>query len=186
MLAMAVGLAMDAFAVSIALGVAFRRREHWGAFKIAFSFGLFQAGMPVLGWLAGFGLRRFIEAFDHWVAFGLLAFLGGRMIFEAIDRHRNGEELEIPGTARLLSLSIATSIDALAVGFTISLLQAAIFVPALVIGGVTFAISYAGIVIGHELLHLLGGRFKRDVGIAGGIVLILIGVKILMEHVRPF
>ncbi len=185
LLLLAAGLAMDAFAVSVACGLAFERREHGRAITIAFSFGLFQALMPVVGWLAGLSVRPLIESVDHWVVFVLLAVLGGRMILEAIRSHRRREAFPPPGNLQLLGLSIATSIDALAVGLALSLLNVSILAPALVIGAVTFAISFSGIVLGHELERWLPARVKRDVHIAGGVVLIGIGVRILAQHLAP-
>lgn len=182
-LLIAVGLAMDAFAVSLAYGLSFRRREHRSALKIAGAFGVFQAAMPVLGWFAGLAFRRWIEAVDHWVAFGLLAVIGGKMILDAV---RTGPEAE-PTTSTftwraLLVLAIATSIDALAVGLALSLLAVAILLPVLVIGVVTFVLSYLGIVLGYELTSWLRDRGRRVVQVVGGLILIGIGLKILFEH----
>jgi manganese efflux pump family protein len=182
LLILAAGLAMDAFAVSVACGLAFTRREHRGAARIAASFALFQAGMPVLGWTAGLALRSVIESVDHWLAFGLLTFLGVRMAVQAARNHRDDVPIPLPDASRLLALSVATSIDALAVGLTLSLLRSPIGVPAVVIGGVTFLISYLGIVLGHELESLLHGRARRDIQVAGGIVLVAIGCRILWQH----
>ena len=179
---LAVGLAMDAFAVSVACGLAFERREHLRAATIAGSFGLFQTGMPVVGWLAGLGLQRLIHDVDHWVAFGLLTLIGGRMIVEAVRGHTEQRPLAPPGNLRLLALSVATSIDALAVGLTLAVLRIPILRPVVVIGIVTFAISYLGIILGHELENLLRGRLKRDIQVAGGLVLIAIGLRIVCSH----
>jgi putative Mn2+ efflux pump MntP len=178
----ALGLAMDAFAVSVSCGLAFRRREHVGALRIALSFGLFQAAMPILGWLAGLGVRSIIEGFDHWVAFGLLVLVGGHMIREAV--HGGSEEADFspPGHLALVALSIATSIDALAVGLSLSLLKVAIRGPVVVIGVVTFAMSFLGVILGHEMKGLLRGRGRRTIQVLGGIVLIAIGVRILLRH----
>lgn len=182
MLALAVGLAMDAFAVSISCGLAFDRREHWAAARIAFAFGAFQAIMPALGWFAGIGMRALIEDFDHWIAFGLLTVIGGKMIVEAWRGGEDGSGLSVPGPARLLVLAIATSLDALAVGLTLAVIEVPIATPAVVIGVVTFLISYLGIVLGHELENLMGPRMKRGIQVAGGIVLIAIGIRIVLEH----
>jgi manganese efflux pump family protein len=181
-LIIAVGLALDAFAVSVSCGLAFRRREHAGALRIAFSFGLFQAGMPILGWLAGLGFRRLIEGVDHWIAFGLLAAIGGHMILEAMRRRTGEVMLNPPGLIALLGLSVATSIDALAIGLTLAVLHREIVGPAFVIGVVTFFISFLGIVVGHESKSFLRGHSQRNIQIAGGLVLLGIGVKILVEH----
>lgn len=182
LLFLAAGLAMDAFAVSVACGLAFERREHARGLKIAFSFGLFQALMPLVGWLAGLSVRPLIENVDHWIAFALLCVLGGRMVWDAIRAHRRQISFSVPGNLRLLGLSLATSVDALAVGLTLSLLDVSILAPALVIGGVTFAISFTEIVMGHELESLAPGRLKRDIHIAGGLALIGIGIRILVQH----
>ncbi len=182
LLFLATGLAMDAFAVSVACGLVFERRAHVAAFRIAASFGAFQAGMPVLGWLLGLSVRSLIETFDHWIAFGLLLFLGVRMVLEAVRSHARDEAIPLPDNRRLLALSLATSIDALAVGLTLAVLAIPIARPAAVIGVVTFLISYAGIVLGHELEALLRGRAKRDIQVAGGLVLVAIGARILYIH----
>lgn len=181
-LLLAVGLAMDAFAVSVACGLAFDRRRHLHALRIALSFGGFQALMPAIGWLAGVAVRDAIERFDHWIAFGLLAFIGVHMILEAVRSHREGTAMDLPDPLRLLALSIATSVDALAAGLTLSVLRVPILAPAATIGVVTFAVSYAGIVLGHELEALLRGRARRDIQVAGGIALIAIGARVLFQH----
>ena len=182
LLLLAIGLAMDAFAVAVSCGVAFQRREHLGALRIALSFGLFQAAMPVLGWAAGFAVRHQIESWDHWIAFALLVVIGAKMIREAIVSWRQEVALELPDAVTLLGLSVATSIDALAVGLSLSFLQVEIATPALVIGLVTFAMSFAGIVLGFELEHRLRGRWRRNIQVAGGVILIAIGARILVEH----
>jgi putative Mn2+ efflux pump MntP len=178
----AFGLAMDAFAVSVTCGLAFHRREHAGALRIALSFGLFQAGMPLLGWLAGLGIRKIIEGIDHWVAFGLLLLVGGHMIYGAVRGGSGGARFSPPGTIALLALSIATSLDALAVGLSLSLLKVAIQGPVVVIGAVTFAMSFLGIVLGHEMKGLLRGRGQQWIQALGGGVLIGIGIRILWQH----
>jgi putative Mn2+ efflux pump MntP len=133
--------------------------------------------MPVLGWLAGLSFIELISGFDHWLAFGLLAFIGGRMIYSA--RAASKEEKETKLTASvLLILSIATSIDALAVGLSFSLLRISITIPVIIIGVVTFLLSFAGFCFGNKL----GQLFEREVRVVGGIVLIIIGIKILLEH----
>jgi putative Mn2+ efflux pump MntP len=182
-LIIAVGLAMDAFAVSVTYGLSFRRRRHGDAFKIAAAFGLFQAGMPVLGWLAGLTLRAWFEAFDHWIALGLLCFIGGKMIRDGWrgDPDEDPEPLShSPGT--LLLLALATSIDALAVGLALSVLHVSIGEPVLVIGVVTFVLSYAGIVLGHELTAWLRRHGRRAIQTAGGLILIGIGLRIVYSH----
>lgn len=182
LLFIAVGLAMDAFAVSISCGLAMRRREHVHALRIAGAFGVFQAGMPLLGWCGGLGLRSFIEGFDHWVALGLLGYIGGKMIAEALWS-KGDPRLHPPDNWTLLALAVATSIDAMAVGLTLSVLKWAILLPVAVIGAVTFGISYLGIVMGYEFETLLRGRGRQAVQVIGGLILISIGVKIFLSHI---
>jgi len=182
LLFLAIGLAMDAFAVAVSCGFAFQRREHLGALRIALSFGLFQAAMPVLGWAAGLSVRHRIEAWDHWLAFALLTVIGVKMIREAVVSWRQETAMELPDAVTLLGLSVATSIDALAVGLSLSFLQVEIATPALVIGIVTFAMSFAGIVMGFELEHRLRGRWRRNIQVAGGVILVAIGIRIVLEH----
>lgn len=181
-LLLALGLSMDAFAVAIACGLAFEHRHHAAALRIALSFGVFQAAMPVVGWLAGIGVRGAVERWDHWIAFGLLAYLGLAMVAGAIRAHREGSALPLPDGSRLLALSLATSIDALAAGLTLAVLNVPIAGPAVVIGAVTLAMSYAGIVFGYETEHLLGKRLRRDVHVLGGLGLVALGAYILFEH----
>jgi putative Mn2+ efflux pump MntP len=173
----AIGLAMDAFAVSMAHGMTVQNRRVATGLTMAVSFGAFQAFMPVLGWLAGLSFIELISGFDHWLAFGLLAFIGGRMIYTA--RTASKEEKETKLTAPvLLILSVATSIDALAVGLSFSLLRVSMTTPVIVIGVVTFLLAFTGFSFGNKL----GKFFKRKVQAIGGIVLIAIGIKILLEH----
>jgi len=174
----AVGLAMDAFAVSISCGFTVPSPKRWNALKIAFSFGLFQAVMPVIGWSIGRFFSNYIEAFDHWIAFILLSFIGIRMIYNAIVSDECETVVDPTNIKTLLMLSIATSIDALAIGVTFAFLQIQIITPVLIIGIITFIISSIGLLIGHKL----GCYFEKRVEIFGGIVLIGIGIKILVEH----
>ena len=176
-LLIAVSLAMDAFAVSIAHGMTIKNRRVATGLAMAGSFGFFQAFMPVLGWLAGLTFIELIASFDHWVAFGLLAFIGGKMIYSArtIAEEEKEAKLTVPV---LLLLSVATSIDALAVGLSFSLLQVSIIAPVIAIGVVAFLLSFAGFNFGNKL----GKFFERKVQVVGGIVLIAIGIKILLEH----
>jgi len=175
----AFGLAMDAFAVSVASGVVIKEEKLAHAVRIALFFGGFQAIMPLLGWLAGAGLVRFISGFDHWVAFGLLTLVGCKMIYEAF---KFSEEEKMArrryGIGALFILGVATSIDALAVGFSLSVLHQAIITPVIVIGLVTFVLSLAGVGIGDRFGHW----FESKIEIAGGLTLIGIGVKILLAH----
>ncbi len=185
LLAVAVALAMDALAVAIATGLRLRRVSLEQTLRMAGIFGLFQAGMPVFGWLAGAWLQHYFQAYGHWLAFGLLAFVAVRMLKEAWEEWRRapGEERDCPDPTRgatLLVLALATSIDALAVGFSLALLQVGIWLPALVIGGVCFAITAAGMHIGRLIRGALPLGYIAN--IAGALALLLIGLNILREH----
>lgn len=174
----AIALSMDTMAVSVAAGASLRNLRISDAFRIAFSFGLFQAVMPVVGWLAGAGLRAFVSGVDHWVAFGLLAFIGSKMIWESFQLQRpQGNAL---CRTTLLVLSVATSVDALAVGMTLSIVGSSIIRPAVIIGAVTFFLSFGGVMLGDCGRHIS----ERKVQILGGILLIGIGARILLEHLR--
>jgi putative Mn2+ efflux pump MntP len=177
------GLSMDAFAVSVAYGLSFERREHHHALKISFAFGAFQAGMPLVGWLAGLAFRRWIEAFDHWIALVLLGLIGGKMVVDAL-RSEPARQRQVLSHAlvTLIGLAVATSIDALAVGLALSVLHVAIAVPAAVIGATTFVLSYLGIVLGYEFTSWLRDRGARAVQLIGGLILISIGVRIAWSH----
>ncbi len=174
----AVGLAMDAFAVSIARGAAYKQLKINHVFRIAAFFGAFQAFMPVVGWLCGLTAKELVASYDHWIAFGLLAGIGAKMIYESF-RIRQAEQHPDPmNMLMLVCLSIATSIDALAVGITLSFLNGSIAIAAVVIGLVTFLMSYLGVYIGKTVGHI----FENKIEAVGGLVLIGIGVKILIEH----
>ena len=175
----AIGLAMDAFAVSIANGISTRRLRMDSALKMAVSFGLFQAFMPALGWLAGLTLMEFISGLDHWVAFALLCVIGSKMISEAFTAKSDEKKHASLSIPSLLMLSVATSIDALAVGLSFALLKAPIATPIIVIGTVTFLLSFLGPCFGNRL----GRFFEKGVGILGGLILVIIGIKILVEHI---
>lgn len=174
----AFGLAMDAFAVSIARGLASRGSRRNVALKMAVSFGLFQALMPVLGWALGFNLKGLISGVDHWFAFALLGIIGGKMMFESTKAKSNEERVSRLTLVSLLVLSVATSIDALAVGLGFAFLNISIVAPVLVIGTVTFSLSLIGGLVGSELFR----RFENRVQIVGGLILIGIGLKLLIEH----
>jgi manganese efflux pump family protein len=179
LIGIAVGLSMDALAVSVANGVMIKKLHVRHAFRIAFSFGFFQAIMPLIGWAAGITFSTYIKSIDHWVAFGLLVVVGGRMIWESISSSKKDEAakncLHFP---TLLILSIATSIDALAVGVSFAFLDITIWFPILVIGLITFVICFIGVILGNKL----GPFFGNKLGIIGGLVLIGIGIEILVEH----
>ena len=177
-----VGLAMDAFAVSICRGLKMRRINYRHALIIALFFGGFQALMPLVGWFIAGRFASYIEKYDHFVAFGLLAFIGIKMIVEALrEKDASDDEKEIShiDVKELLILSVATSIDALAVGITFALIPTVnIWLSIAEIGLVTFLLSALGVLIGHRF----GARFKSKAEITGGVILIAIGVKILLEH----
>jgi putative Mn2+ efflux pump MntP len=175
----AVGLAMDAFAVSIASGATYKSRRVSHAFRLALAFGIFQAIMPVLGWLAGLTFRDLIRDYDHWVAFALLVLIGGKMIYESFKFKEPRRQTDTLSTAVVLLLALATSIDALAVGVTFSFLLAGSLAAAvIIIGLVTFVLSYAGFYIGKRFGHF----FETCIEAIGGLILIAIGTKILLEH----
>lgn len=176
---MAVALAMDAFAVAICKGLAMPRVTVRGGAAVGLWFGGFQAIMPLLGYLLGVRFEQYIVAVDHWIAFVLLALIGANMLREALKGgdDDSGDSASL-AVRTMLPLAVATSIDALAIGVTLAILRADIVLAVSVIGAVTFAISFAGVKIGS----VFGARFKKPAEIAGGVVLILIGVKILLEH----
>ena len=174
----AAGLAMDASAVSLAAAAAGFAGNGRAVFRLAFHFGLFQFLMPVLGWFLGVGFVSYFKAFDHWVAFGLLAFVGGRMIMAGFS---DGEEAIVKDPSRgmtMVMLSIATSIDALAVGLSLAMMDISIWYPAVIIGVITAGFSLLAIAAGKRLGTLLGKRME----ILGGFVLIFIGLRILVSE----
>lgn len=181
---LSIGLAMDAFAVSICKGLEMPVINYHSAGIIALFFGAFQAGMPVIGYILGLRFQEYIQFADHWIAFGLLSLIGGQMIYEAFHGEDNGNNSNVNcnnvlSLRQLIILSIATSIDALAVGITFALLEGTtILVPACMIGIITFIISFAGVVIGNKF----GNKYEKRAQFAGGIILIAIGLKILIEH----
>ncbi|MDR0913896.1 MAG: manganese efflux pump MntP family protein [Oscillospiraceae bacterium] len=182
LLLIAAGLAMDAFAVAIGKGLNMRRINYKHCALIALFFGVFQGLMPLIGWVLGTQFAAYIQPIDHWVAFVLLGFIGGKMLWEAFrgedeDKTDNLDELNIK---ELLVLSVATSIDALAAGISFALLlnNGQIAYAVIIIGVVTFLLSFAGVIIGNNF----GSRFKKSAEVAGGCILILMGAKILIEH----
>jgi len=180
LLAIALGLAMDAFAVSTACGVQVAVLRYGHVLRVALAFGFFQFMMPVIGWLAGSSLSGWVEAVAHWIAFGLLIIIGLKMIYEAFSK-----EPESCDPARdpsrgwpLLVLALATSIDALAVGLSIGVLNKPILIPSIIIGAVCSLFSIIGIAIGNRVGALIGKRGEA----IGGLMLIAIGIRILVEH----
>lgn len=178
----AVALAMDAFAVSIAVGISLKRISPRQTFRLSWHFGLFQAMMPVLGWWAGNGVRGFVENYAPWIAFGLLAAVGTNMLREAFDFDHEDDEPKKDSTRgmTLVVLSIATSIDALAVGFSMSLLDISIVTPALVIGIVAACFTIFGMHLGKKVASFK--QLSVYAELLGGMVLWGIGIKILYEH----
>ena len=179
---LAIGLSMDAFAVAICKGLAMPDKvDRKGALLIALYFGVFQAVMPALGWLLGSQFARYVTQMAPWIAFVLLAWIGGSMIRESLSKEEKEEaEMGAVSHKELLVLAVATSIDALAVGVTFSMLELAVSIGAAValIGCTTFVISLGGVYVGN----VFGARYKGKAEFVGGAILILIGVKILLEH----
>lgn len=179
LLAIAVALAMDAFAVALVMGLTLDPLTGGHLFRLGLHFGLFQAFMPVIGWLAGLTLQRWIGAYDHWIAFALLVGVGGRMVYEAWREKEEG--VPLPDLTRGLPLfmcCVATSIDALAMGLSLAFLGVSIWLPSLVIGLVTWGLTVAGLLLGRQVSVVWGKRVE----VFGGLVLCGIGVKILVEH----
>jgi len=179
-LGMAVALAMDCFAVSLGLSCGREKLSGGQTFRLALSFALFQFAMPVIGWFAGENLLRYIEGFDHWIAFGLLVLVGGKMIYESLRAEKDADRRPSDPTRRLsiVILSVATSIDALAVGLSLAFLRTNIFYPAAIIGIICFALTVAG----SKLGPVVGGIAGKRAELAGGLILVAIGIKILVEH----
>ncbi len=181
-LGIALGLAMDAFAVAIASSVTLGCVTGRQYFRLSFHFGFFQFMMPVVGWLLGSTLVGWVSRFDHWVAFGLLAFIGGKMVWESLSRGKDEEAGECRADptrgTNLVILSVATSLDALAVGISFAMLEMTIWLPCLIIGLVAAALTALGLRIGSRL----GTRFGKRMELLGGLVLIGIGVRIVIQH----
>ncbi len=176
LLLIAIGLSMDAFAVAICKGLKMPKLNYNQAFVIALFFGGFQAFMPLLGWFLSKNFEVYITNVDHWIAFVLLALIGGKMVYESFkDEDESGDGFDLK---ELFFLAIATSIDALAVGITFAFLKVEIFSSVTIIGITTFLFSLAGVGIGHKF----GAKFEKKAELAGGIILILIGLKVLLEH----
>ena len=176
---LAVALSMDAFAVSVCKGLSMGKAKLGSALTVGLWFGVFQALMPLIGFFLGVQFEEYISAFDHWIAFILLGIIGGNMIWEAVKGDEacdsSGESLDV---RTMLALAVATSIDALAVGVTFAFLSVNIVWAVSFIGVTTFTISLIGVKIGN----IFGTRYKSKAELAGGIILVLIGCKILLEH----
>ena len=174
-----IGLSMDAFAVAICKGLKMQKLNYKQMSLIALFFGGFQALMPLIGWVLGRSFKAYIESFDHWIAFALLIFIGGKMAFEAFEKEEEDCCCRFD-IKELFVLAIATSIDALAVGIAFAIDDINIWFAISIIGITTFVLSAIGVLIGHKF----GAVYKSKAELAGGIILILIGVKILLEHLE--
>lgn len=174
----AISLAMDAFTVSIAKGISLKAVKSKQAAKVALFFGGFQALMPFIGWFCGQSFEKYITAFSHWIALILLCGIGGKMLYESFQDDEDEEDHDPLNTKSLMILAIATSIDALAVGVTFAFLKVNIFLAIALIGIITFIISYFGVILGNKV----GKYFKNYAEIVGGIVLIIIGISIFLQH----
>jgi len=178
---LSLGLAMDAFSVSVCKGLSMKKIDYKGAAVTALFFGAFQGFMPLIGYLLGSRFEKFISSYSHWIAFGLLGFIGGKMVLEVIRGNEDDEsakeyKLDLK---ELFILAIATSIDALAVGVIFAAQKTPIFSSVTVIGIITFVTSLIGVIIGNRF----GSKYEKKAELAGGIVLILIGVKLLLEGI---
>ena len=177
-----IGLAMDAFAVSVCKGLGMRRLNKKQALIIGLYFGGFQALMPLIGWLIGSQFQKYITSIDHWIAFILLGFIGGKMMIEAIREWNEEETVDVMDAPldhkNMLVLAVATSIDALAVGITFAFLDTPIIEAITIIGITTMVISIIGVVVGN----FFGSRYKSKAEFVGGLILVLLGLKILLEH----
>ena len=175
---LALALAMDAFAVALGTAISLPTLTGRHLFRFSWHFGLFQALMPIIGWYGGMTIQKWIVAVDHWVAFALLGFIGVRMLWEAFHQKESAKKGDPTKGWSLIVLSVATSIDALAVGLTLAMLDVSIWLPSLIIGLVAGVLTIAGMLMGRRL----GKQWGKRVEVLGGLVLIGIGVKILMEH----
>jgi len=174
----ALGLAMDAFSVAIGVGCVLPQLTKRRIFRLSWHFGLFQALMPALGWLVGVGVERYISAFDNWVAFGLLAFVGVRMVRSGLDADDDGPCVDPSRGGTLVMLAIATSIDAFAVGLSFAVLRVSIVWPVIIIGLVAALMSILGIYLGNRLGHTFGKRME----VIGGLILVAIGIRVVISH----
>jgi manganese efflux pump family protein len=177
-LLISLSMAMDAFAVCLGAGTTGQADGPRPRFRLAFHFGLFQFIMPVFGWLAGTSVAQYIQSFDHWIAFGLLAFVGGRMVWAGFHPEDEKKKSDPSRGWTMVLLSIAVSIDALAIGLSLALIGVSVWYPAIVIGVVTGLLSLVGLRIGNKL----GEKFGHVMEIIGGLVLIGIGARIVVAH----
>lgn len=177
-LLIAFGLAMDAFAVSLGVGTSQISYSTWSKLRLAFHFGIFQAGMTLLGWLGGRTIEALIRNIDHWIAFALLAYVGGKMVWSGFHEGTESYSSDPTRGGLMVLLSVATSIDALAVGLSMAILGAPVFIPSVFIGLVAFLLSAVGLFCGCYF----GGRFGKRMEVFGGVLLVAIGLRILIEH----
>ena len=177
-----VGLSMDAFAVSVCKGLGMRKLDKKQALIIGLYFGGFQALMPLIGWLLGSQFQQYIPSIDHWIAFILLGFIGGKMMVEAVREWNEEETVEVMDAPidhkNMFVLAVATSIDALAVGITFAFLNTPIIEAITIIGITTMVLSIIGVIVGN----FFGSRYKSKAEFIGGLILVLLGLKILLEH----
>jgi len=178
LLLLAIALAMDALTVAVTSGIMIKHIHINKALKIGLFFGVFQGVMPILGWLGGLTFKGLISSYDHWIAFILLSIIGGKMIYESFHLDEEEKQYDPLDNYTLFTLAIATSIDALAAGIGLTMINYSIFLAATLIGFVTFTLSFLGVFAGHKF----GNYFNKNLEILGGVILILIGVKILLEH----
>lgn len=178
LLGTALALAMDAFAVAVSVSATMAPMTRRQMFRLSWHFGLFQALMPCVGWAGGAVVARHLAAVDHWIAFGVLFILGSRMIASGFSRDGDKGDIDPTRGWSLVLLSVATSVDALAVGLSLGLMGVAIWVPAALIGIVTLGLTLIGMLIGHRV----GRRLGRWASVGGGIVLMMIGTRILVQH----
>ena len=177
--ALALGLALDAFSVAIAVGIRLPKLSFRPIFRLSWHFGLFQFMMPILGWLAGFTIQKWVTSFSHWIAFGLLAFIGGKMIYESFQAKGENQTADPTRGWSLVILSVATSIDALAVGLSLAVVGVAVWFPSVIIGIVAGLMTILGMHLGRKI----GIKFGHRMEFVGGVILIAIGLKILLEHI---
>ncbi|MCX8093085.1 MAG: manganese efflux pump MntP family protein [Candidatus Goldbacteria bacterium] len=179
-LGIAIGLAMDCFAVAISTGTGTKKINRWTPYIMAFLFGFFQFGMLIIGWAGTSTFKKYIINFDHWIAFLLLLFVGIKMLKEGFETEEDKEKTDYSSFKMLMLLSFATSFDSLAVGISFSLIDIKIFLPAIIIGLMSFLFTGVGFIIGKKTSELFGKKAE----IIGGLILIFIGLKILIEHLR--
>lgn len=174
-----IGLAMDSFTVSLGIGTSGQANYHRARFRLIFHFSLFQAGMTIIGWFAGNTIAEYIQAIDHWVAMALLAYVGGSMIRSGFNPENNSYQIDPSKGTLLIILSIATSIDAMAVGLSMAMLDQPWLIPAIIIGLVTWGFSSVGLLAGDKL----GQKFGKRMEILGGLILLGIGIRVVITHI---